>query len=212
MPSTTKSYKWFVRVDGAKEYLYSKCQAMLGWIDILKVLALYHVGETRENPHCHFVIELTSELQKQSFDKRIKTLFDVQKSTSYSSKVWDGKDSACSYMFHECDVNILCNKGFADEDIDRFKEQNATVQAVVAVNKERAPGRKVERVVEQLRNDNPTRHEIGQRFLEMIRDGEMYEPGNFKLAQMIEEVFLKTRTASQWDEYVKDRLHTILFR
>jgi len=212
MPSCVQSSKWFVRVDGPYEFLLNKFVEVTGWMDMSSVLALYHVGEKKENPHCHFVIELTSVLQKQSFDKRIKKVFDVQKSTSYSSKVWDGADAACSYMFHESDVKILCNKGHSQEDIDKYKVQNEKVQAVVEVNKERAPGRKVERVVERLCNDNPTRHEIGKIFLEMIRDGEMYEPGNFQLARMIEEVYLKTRTADQWNGYVEDRLHTILYR
>lgn len=212
MPSNVVSNKWFVRADGPFEFLKDKCIEILSWIDLVKVLALYHVGDTKENPHCHFVLELSSTLQKQSLDKRIKKLFDVQKSSAYSSKVWDGNTSACSYMFHESDVNILCNKGYNEEDILSFKEQNAKVQEVVAHNRERAPGRKVERVVEQLRDGNPTRHEIGRVFLTMIRDGDMYEPGNFKMAQMIEEVYLKTRTKAQWDEYVEDRLHTILYR
>jgi len=89
MPSVARSYKWFIRIDGNKEDLVERCKTMLGWIDTAKAYGMYHTGQTKENPHCHIVLELTSELQKQTIDTRLKKLFKIEKKSQYSSKVWD---------------------------------------------------------------------------------------------------------------------------
>lgn len=212
MPSVAKSFNWFVRVDGNKEDLTTMCNEMKGWIDSKKILALFHMGQTKENPHIHFVIELTSEIQKQSFDLRVKKLFKIEKKSQYSTKVWDGGQSACSYMFHESPHNIICNKGFSSEEIDKFQELNANVQKVVEINKARAPGRQVDRIVEEYGDEKPTRRDIFVKFMEKIRDGEMYEPGDYQISKYVEEVYLKTRGHDGWDDYVDDRFHKIFLR
>lgn len=214
MPSIARSSKWFVRVDGNRDYLADRCKEITGWIDCDKILSLYHVGESQENPHIHFVLELTSELQKQSLDVRIKKLFKIDKKSNYSSKVWDGGESACSYMFHESDVNIVCNKGFSEEQINRFKELNESVQRVVAINRARAPGRQADRVVEEFREENstPDRRDIFGKFMDKIRNGEMYEPGDYQLMKLVEEVYMKLRHPDQWDDYVDERYHKLFLR
>ena len=107
-----RSRYWFVRSDGAEEFLRQKCGELSRWIDVEAVLAVYHVGGSKENPHCHAVIQLGSEPQKQSFDKRIKGLFGIEKRSQYSTKVWDGlRDAgAASYMFHEAEARVLVSK------------------------------------------------------------------------------------------------------
>lgn len=212
MPSIARSTKWFIRIDGNKDDLTERCKDMKGWIDCKRIFGMYHTGETKENPHCHIVLELTSELQKQSLDTRLKKLFKIEKKSQYSSKVWDGERSAVSYMFHEPDANVIVNKDFSEEELDKCKELNASVQRVVAINKDRAPGRAVQRVIDYFGNEVPTRKDIGLRFLNMIREGEIYEPGNFQLEKYIEEVYLKTRPANEWDDYCEERLHKILSR
>lgn len=214
MPSVVKSFKWFVRVDGNKEDLTSMCKEVKGWIDTKRMLALYHTGETKENPHIHFVIELTSEIQKQSFDIRIKKVFKIEKKSQYSTKVWDGEHSACSYMFHESPHNIICNKDFTSEELDKFKELNESIQKVVELNKSRAPGRQVDRVVEEFRGDQnkPTRKDIFVKFMEKIRMGEMYEPGDYQITKYVEEAYMKTRGKDEWDDYVDERFHKLFLR
>lgn len=209
MPSVARSKKWFVRVDGPQEHLRTKLHDVLGWIDTCALLGAYHVGDKKENPHCHFVIEMSTELQKQSFDTRIKKLFDVQNRSQFSSKPWDGADGACSYLFHEAESVVLVNKGFPDERIQQFKKLNEDVQKVVQINRERGGKRVVEKLLDEF-DSTCTRGTIGRRLLEMIRDGEMYDNGDYKLRNMIEEIYLKTRTKNQWDAYVSDRLCTVL--
>lgn len=212
MPSVVKSFKWFVRVDGNKDDLTSMCSEVKGWIDTKRMLALYHTGATKENPHIHFVIELSSEIQKQSFDIRIKKVFKIEKKSQYSTKVWDGEHSACSYMFHESPHHIICNKDFTSEELDKFKELNASVQKVVELNKSRAPGRQVDRIVEEFGNDKPTRKDIFVRFMEKIKDGEMYEPGDYQITKYVEEAYMKTRGKDEWDDYVDERYHKLFLR
>lgn len=214
MPSVVKSFKWFVRVDGNKDDLTNMCKEVKGWIDTKRMLSLYHTGETKENPHIHFVIELTSEIQKQSFDIRIKKVFKIEKKSQYSTKVWDGEQSACSYMFHESPHNIICNKDFTSEELDKFKELNESIQKVVELNKSRAPGRQVDRVVEEFRGDpiKPTRKDIFVKFMEKIRNGEMYEPGDYQITKYVEEAYMKTRGQDEWDDYVDDRYHKLFLR
>lgn len=212
MPSVARSYKWFIRIDGNKEDLVERCKTMLGWIDTAKAYGMYHTGQTKENPHCHIVLELTSELQKQTIDTRLKKLFKIEKKSQYSSKVWDGADSAISYMFHEPDFVVVCNKGFTEEYLTKCKQLNESVQQVIQINKDRAPGRAVNKVIDYFTGEKPTRKDIIRKFLDMIREGEMYEPGNFQLEKYMEEVYLKTRPADEWDDYVDERCSKILSR
>jgi len=209
MPSVAVSDKWFVRVDGNKEDLIEMLKEVRGWIDCQRMLALFHMGATKENPHCHFVIDTFTRIQKQSFDVRIKKIFKIEKKSQWSTKIWDGGDSACSYMFHESGNNIIANKGFTEEDISRFEKLNESVQKVVAINNARAPGRQADKVVDEFKDESPTKKDIFDVFMIRIRDGEMYEPGDFQLAKLVEEVYLKTRTKEQWKDYVEDRFHKI---
>lgn len=209
MPSVGKSRKWFVRIDGAHDWLVERVKIMLGWVDLLRLLACLHVGEKKDNPHVHFVIELSSELQKQSFDVRIKKVFQGISGSLYSSKQWDGDDAACAYMFHECDDSVCGNKGFSEDDIARFRALNAATQKVVEVNKGKASGRIVDRVLQEV-TPQWTRYDIGKRMLGMIRDGEFYEPGDFVLKKFIEEVYMKSRAQKDFSEYVEERLSRLL--
>lgn len=207
MPSVGKSTKWFVRIDGAHDWLKEKMRIVQGWIDVVKLLACLHVGEKKDNHHVHFVIELSSELQKQSFDVRLKKVFGVSGS-AYSSKQWDGGDGACGYMFHESDDVICNNKGFSDEDVERFRELNRATQKVLAVNKEKASGRVVNRLLAEA-NPEWSRADIARKLIVMIREGEMYEPGDFMLKRYIEEIYMKSRTDKGFSEYLEERIYRL---
>lgn len=208
MPSVNKSTRWFVRIDGAHEWLRDKMKVVLGWVDLVRVLGCLHVGEKKDNHHAHFVIELSSELQKQSFDVRIKKVFGVSGS-AYSSKSWDGGDGACGYMFHESNDSVFCNKGFSQDDIERFKILNESTQKVIAVNKQKASGRVVDRILAEATSDW-SKADIARKILDMIREGEVYEPGDFMLKRYIEEIYMKTRTNEQYAEYAEARIFRLL--
>lgn len=209
MPSVAKAKMWFVRVDGAHEWLVERMKISQGWIDTVRILGCLHVGEKKDNPHCHFVIELSSELQKQSFDVRIKKVFQGVSGSQYSSKPWDGGDATCAYMFHESDDSVCINKGFSEDDIKRFKALNDATQKVIAVNKAKASGRIVDRVLQEVTPDW-TKFQIAKRMLEMIREGEFYEPGDFVLKRFIEEVYMKSRSKQEFPEYMAERISRLL--
>lgn len=200
MPSVVKSKEWFIRIDYPHEHVTTKVKVIEGWVDCVDMLAATHVGDKGENPHFHAVIRLSSELQKQSFDARLKTLFNWKKGTDYSTKPWDGKDGACSYLFHETSAMVVSNKGFTPEDIQRFKDLNSKVQEVVAVNKERGTKKSVQRIIDKLPEDCG-HYDIGNVMLNEIYAGEMYHPGDFRFGTIVEEIYIKTRSEKQFKEY-----------
>lgn len=211
MPPSTpaKSVKgtcWFVRSDGSEEFLRQKCGELATWIDVKAVLAVYHVGGSKENPHCHAVVETTSEIQKQSWDIRIKKVFGIEKKSQYSTKLWDGiRDSgASSYLFHENTAVILVNKGWSSDEIDVAKATNEAVQKVVAVNKQRASTKLVDKALEHFANQHATRSEILKFMLLECRDGDSYYPGTFMLKKYVEEVQLKLTDKSNFQQFLWD--------
>ena len=197
MPSVVKSREWFIRIDYPHEHTPAKLKVIEGWIDCVALLAATHVGDSGENPHFHAVIRLSSELQKQSFDARLKTLFNWKKGTDYSTKVWDGKDGACSYLFHEATAVVVSSKGYTPYDINRFKDLHAKVAEVVAINAERGTKKSVLRIIQAVGND-VSRIEIADAILEEIREGGMYHPGDFGFPKLVEEIFVKTRSRHTW--------------
>jgi len=172
-----------------------------------KLLVVAHVGERNEREHVHLAAILPSLITKQTLDLKLQKIYGV-KGPDYSSKVWDGSDNVLSYMFHEKHAPVFSRKGYSDEDIKGYLEMNAKVQQVVEVNKQRAPGRKVDQAVEifKLEEGLPSREAIGVHFIRMIRNGEMYEPGDFKLKQMIEEVIIKCLPDKDVDMYAEARV------
>lgn len=195
MPSINRSKYWFVRVDGNHEYLRERFSA-INWIDMTKMLVFLHEGETKENPHAHFVIELTSDLQKQSFDKRIKQHFNITKKSEYSSKEWDQKIEAIAYMYHENTLPLI-NKGYPLEILNKAKEHNEITQKVIAVNKEKAGNKLLDKLMVKV-DENSTLENIIETVYDMIHDGEIYHPGDFKLKSVIQDVYIKTRNKKDW--------------
>lgn len=211
MPSIHRSYKWFVRVTLPHLVINEKMSKILNWVDLQSILAVLHIGDKTEKEHVHMVITLTSELQKQSLDTRLKQIYGV-KGSDYSSKPWDGDESACSYLFHDKTATISANKGYSDDDIERFKKQNESVQKVVELNKSRAPGRCVDRVMQEIRDSGEewTKHQIAIRLLKKIRDGEMYEPGDFVLRRHIEEIYMRQLSDAAYEGYASSRAEFLI--
>jgi len=210
MPSVTRSDKWFVRITRSHEFCSTKLPAVLGWIDVSRVLAVAHKGEKTEKEHMHMALVMKSDLQKQSMDVRLKKLFEVQ-GHEYSSKPWDGKDEACAYMFHEVGAPILAQLNYSVEDITRYKTINESVQAVVKINNERASFKLVDCLIQEFK-DNPdvTMMQIHRHALCVIRQGLYYHPG-FNLKKYIEEAYVKVVSESRFEDYVSQNYHN-LFR
>jgi len=212
MPSVARSNKWFFRVTVPHEFAVAQKNRLLEWIDLKTLLVATHVGDKNENPHIHGVVELTSTLQKQSFDVRVKQIYGVKGNEFYSSKQWDGADGACSYLFHEETAQIIINRGYSEQDIERFKKLNDDVQKVVALNKDRASHRHVDKIIQKMNESGKkwTRMEILEEFVKRIRDGEMYDPGDYMLKRYIEELMIKQiMEEREMTAYVHDRYYSL---
>lgn len=213
MASTTRSDKWFARVTVPHAFAKSEMSKILSWLDLKTILVATHVGERNEGEHIHLVVALTSNLQKQSFDVRLKTIYGVKGNAFYSSKPWDGNDSACSYLFHDPNVEVIANKGYTEQDLERFRKLNADVQKVIAVNKDRASNRHVEKLVEWCgdQGQNVTDFQIYREIMRRVREGEMYYPGDYNLKKMVTEVVIRILTPEQFDSFIREKYDS-LFR
>lgn len=206
MSKALRSKLWFVRFDGEKEFLRSKCVELSQCLDVVSMLAAYHVGNTKENPHTHFVIELSSEPQKQSFAVRLKKLFGLEQGNrNYALDVWDGDrdKGAVSYLFHEdtpLSELFLVNKGFTEAQISAASAANKAVQKVVAMNKEKASNKLVEKALTEFAGKRPDRLEILEYMLRLCHNGENHLPKEFCLKHYVEEVYFKlTPTREIWN-------------
>lgn len=190
MAKSVKSNLWFFRVDGNREFLTEKFRELSQNLDTMELLSVFHVGEKGEHPHAHCVVALNTSTQKQSFAIRLKKLFDIEKRHQYALDVWDGDKvkGATSYLFHEKDAPVLCNKGFTEEQLNEARMISDEVQKVVQRNKEKASGRLVERAIEQ---NLSGRYDILCYMLNEIKEGKAYHPGNYKLKQYVEEVEIR---------------------
>lgn len=168
---------------------------MAQWIDCEQMLAVYHVGDKKLNPHTHFVIKMTKALQKQSMALRLKPMFGLETSNKdYALDVWDGdtRQGATGYLFHEENVEILVNKGVDASDIEAARVACAAVQKVVAINKEKASVKLVDKALEHFEGKrHVTKQDILMFMGKRIIQGESYFPGSFGLKKMVEEVELK---------------------
>lgn len=212
MPFVGMSVHWFVRVDGSQEFLTQKIQILS--LQVSRLLCVFHVGQKSENPHCHFVLSMAKELQKQSLDVKLKKVFGVS-GNGYSSKIWDGElvvEGAGTYLFHESiESPILCSKGVSAEEIEKIKTTAQLVNKVIEANRQKAetkiPGKVIEKWIEA---GKPEWHnkQIVYMICRMAKDGECYLPkGDFQWKAYVEEIKMKMADTPekfsefQWDTY-----------
>lgn len=206
MPQVEKSNKWFVRLTLPHQLIKEKISQLV-WVDVVRILVVSHVGEKTEKEHCHMCIDMSSTLQKQSLLARLKTLYGVRGNEQVSAKSWDGNADACSYLFHDPVAEVILNKGFTDPELEQFRARNADVQKIVAENKKRASFRCVDRVLERIRAGEITRDykPVAMAVLKLIRDGEIYEPGDFMIKRYVEEIMSKSAEGVDWENYASAR-------
>lgn len=206
MPQAEKSNRWFVRIT-LPHLIVKEKMAQLLWVDVVRILVVSHVGEKSEKEHVHMCIEMSSMLQKQSVLARLKTLYGVRGNEQVSAKSWDGNSDACSYLFHDPVAEVILNKGFSESELQQFRSRNAEVQKIVDENKKRASFRCVDRVLERIRAGEITRdyRPITMAVLKLIRDGEIYEPGDFMIKRYVEEIMSKSAEGVDWENYASAR-------
>jgi len=219
MPSIAKSKTWFIRVDGPKEHLQEKVTMLSTWTTVC--LAVFHLGKKGEHPHGHICCKSSTELQKQSWDVKIKKIFGIEKAHNYSSKVWDGNldtEGAGTYLFHESeDSPILCSKGVAPEVIETLRSQAKIINKVIDANRQKAETKIPGRVIDYWRLQGKpdwTEIDLVTRLCEMARDGECYLPkGDFQWRAYIEEIKLKmAETPQQFNGFVNSTYQRLYFR
>lgn len=205
------SDKWFVRVDGRESFLRQKCGELSSWIDVQVCHGVFHAGKSKENPHVHIIIMMLSTLQKQSFDVRIKKLFEITQRSEYSTKAWDGAygEGAGSYLYHEGDDSpVLCSKGLTELHVNGFKEANASVQRVVAINKEKANTKLIDLAMVEFHETEwsyAMEEDIFTYMLNRIKKGDNYHPGDFRLKTFVQEVHLRLLPQSKFAEFAHYR-------
>lgn len=189
---SVKSNRWFARIDGVKEFLQEKLEQFVRDEDnqCVAIVGAYHEGKNKENPHCHIVVEMSKETQKQSFALKLKTLFSITKKTQYALDVWDGvkEKGAVSYLFHEENAPVLVKKGFTDEEIRKAQDIAVSVNKVVADAKEKASHKLVEKAYEYMKDREWNRVTCLAYMLRTIKEGENYHPGDYMLKRYVEEI------------------------
>jgi len=216
MPSVAQSLHWFVRVDGTQEFLSQKIQILS--LQVSRLLCVFHTGKKSENPHCHFVLSMAKELQKQSLDVKLKKIFGVS-GNGYSSKVWDGElvvEGAGTYLFHESvESPVLCSKGVSAEEIDKIKATAQLVNKVIEANRQKAetkiPGKVFLKWDEDGRPEWTTR-DIVYTICRMAKDGDCYLPkGDFQWRAYVEEVKMKMAdTPQRFEQFCCDTYNRII--
>jgi len=200
MPNIKASNSFFCRISYQHAELEGPLNALAAWVDMAKVIVATHKGDTKENEHVHMCVELTTTIQKQSFDVRLKKLFNLAGGNKdFSTKVWDKSLDACSYLFHEPDAQVVLNRGHTDEDIALYKRMNERVQTIVKQNKEAGANKSINRIIELVGVDC-THDAILHAIHDDVRAGKMYHPG-FRLVAMVEEVYIKTRSDTSYERF-----------
>lgn len=212
--SKVESARWFVRINGEESFLRQKCGELSQWVNTVNLHAVFHKGGKGENPHVHYIHTYEKELQKQTYDLKIKKLFGVV-GTSYSTKPWDGEfNGAGSYLYHEEEdidnpVAVFANKGFEEVHINAMKEYAKQWRVVIVEKQQKASMKLEERAMQHFENGgcdgNPvTLEDIWFFMWHLIRNGECYNPGEHHLRKYALAVFAKYGSDNGWNTFVSN--------
>lgn len=151
-----------------------------------RVLCVHHTGRKGDNPHYHFCI--TTDYKRQALRAYLKGHFDLAKGNRHLSlKEWDGRDEACSYLFHEGTTELMC-RGFSDAQLTSFKEKNTEVQAKMV-----RPNMVVDCAVEILvqKTGSPSKRDIFNVLFDIYKDSGEWLPNKFQWERVINKVRLE---------------------
>jgi len=207
MPSAKSilSSHWWVRIDGELEDLRPKVKEFAQRLDVIRLISAHHKGKTKENPHIHFAVEMSKEVQKQSFALTIKSVFTISSSRNYAIDAWDGKhmEGAPTYLFHEPNVPLLVHKGWNQTETTELQRIGEQIAIAVTDSKQKAGTKLADKAYEHFLNDDShTRHSILRYMLTEIKEQRSYYPGSFKLKAMVEEVIIRLCPADQFSSLV----------
>lgn len=196
-PKSAKSTAWFCRVVGEEEYLRPKVVLFAQALDVVSMLATHHKGDSKENPHIHFVVQMATEVQKQSFALRVKKAFEIV-DKNYALDPWDGRKAeygAGSYLFHEDKAPILVSKLWTAAELQEAQRIAKITNEAVAVAKQKASTKFVDRAIEKFKDKTGImKYDIFSFMMEEVSGHRLYWPGTFKAKSMVEEVEIKLTT------------------
>lgn len=186
-----KSTKWFIRITAPWEHLEAKYKLMREWVDHTCSAIGYHIGSKTGKPHCHIVLEMRTELQKQSLDVRTKKLFGV-KGADYTSKIWDGNKKAMSYLYHDKAGKVEINMDLSEEDRNEIQRLVVVYDNIVSTAKAKASYKCVDVVLEAIKESGRcwTTREIARYIFSGVREGKWHPPGSM-MARYVDEIRIK---------------------
>jgi len=178
-----------------------------------RVLGVQHFGRNGDNPHYHFCI--TCDYKKDALRKYLKTKFTEGKGNKHVSlKDWDGKDQACSYLFHEGTEPII-SEGFSIEEIEEYKKLNHAVKEQIKKN---APSKIVQDATEYFTPryaDGFTQHTRKEQeifvwiMLRLKRNGD-WIPNKFQITRWIDRIIANIDNDDEWLDVI-DRKYSEWF-
>lgn len=108
MPQNKKLSKLFVRVDSHAKDLIN---LFIDSLNVKKTVYLvFHNGQSNENPHFHWLVELKDEISVQTLRNRIKKHFNLSKKNDIGIVEWkNDNEEVFTYPYHEPNAEFLIN-------------------------------------------------------------------------------------------------------
>lgn len=188
-----RSTHWCVRVTAPWEHIELKYKELREWIDYVDSAIGYHIGtkSSKKQPHAHIVLNMRTELQKQSLDTRMKKLFDV-KGVNYSSKIWDCDKKALSYLYHDKVGKVEINMEMSEELKTEISNLVKVYDEIVTTAKAKASYKCVDFILEEIKESERLwkPREILRRMLMGVRRGQWHPMGSMT-DRYLDEILIK---------------------
>lgn len=207
-----RSLQWFIRITAPWEHIEVKYTLMRGWLDYKSSAIGYHIGSKTGKAHAHIALVLTTELQKQSLDTRVKKLFDV-KGSDYSSKLWDGSKKALSYLHHDKSGKVEYNMELSDTDKKEINDLVTVYDDIVTTAKGKASYKCVDVVLEAIKESGKvwTTREIATYIFRGVRAGKWHPPGSM-MERYVDEIRIKQGTDEDSYRAVDAMVHSFMLK
>lgn len=207
-----KSKLWFIRITAPWEHIETKYTLLRGWIDYTESAIGYHIGAKTSKAHAHIAIKLTSELQKQSIDTRLKKLFDV-KGSDYSSKLWDGNPKALSYLYHDKSGKVDIHMSLSEEQKSEIQNLVTVYDEIVTTAKAKASYKCVDVVLDAIKESGRTwsSREIATYIFKGVRECKWHPPGSM-MDRYVDEIRIKQGSDDESSGVVDAMVHNFLSR
>lgn len=193
--------KYFVRLANCEGY-----EALVPKLEEIseKLLMVEHNGEREDpNSHYHFAITLKKPMKIDAYRKAMRKIFDQGKGNGHMSiKIWDGTSTPLSYMFHERqrETPIVSMYGYTMDDIERYIEENAIVQAQNLTKKRASPfNLTLDWMHSQL--DLPSSRSVHRQYVEILISKGMLYPGTLRMRNILSSLWLMYHQKNNFIRY-----------